>query len=147
TAAGPTSGCPALQFTIGSYQIAVDASTQFSGGSCANLAVGTRIHARGGLGANGTVLLTQVTILGGGGSGQGSGQNVAGRGVVTAIGEGSSCASGGSVTVSGYTVLIDAATQFVSGACSDVKPGVTLDVVGYFVSETTVRATQIAVVR
>ena len=138
----PGTGCPALQFIIGTYRIAVDASTQFSGGSCATLAIGTRIHARGVIGSNGVVLLSDVSILSGGGANRA----VEGRGTVTAIMPGSTCAAG-SVVIGLYTVMIDSATQFTAGACTDVNVGVTLDVAGYFVGDTVVRATRIGVVR
>jgi hypothetical protein len=127
--------CPALQFTVGTYRVAVDGSTQFSGGSCANLVVGTRIRARGVVGTDGTVSLSEVAILSSGWSNR----TAEGRGVVTAVVPASTCASGG-VLIAGYTVMIDSATQFTSGACTDVSAGVTLEVAGYFVSETVVRA-------
>jgi hypothetical protein len=43
--------------------------------------------------------------------------------------------------------MIDSATQFTSGGCTDVNAGVMLDVAGYFVGEAVVRATRIGVVR
>jgi uncharacterized protein DUF5666 len=140
---GVASGaCPALQFVIGQYRIAVDGSTQFSGGTCANLVVGARIRARGVVAGDGTVSLSQVTILSGGGSTR----PAEGRGVVSAVVPGSTCA-GGSVMIGVYSVTIDSATQFTSGTCADVNVGVTLDVSGYFVGDTAVRATRIGVVR
>ncbi|HMF93904.1 MAG TPA: DUF5666 domain-containing protein [Vicinamibacterales bacterium] len=141
-AIAPSTACPTLQFDVGTYRVAVDSSTQFSGGTCASLTVGTRIHARGVVTADGTVSLSQVDILSGGSANR----PVEGRGVVTAILPGSTCAAGG-VVIDPYTVTIDGATQFTSGTCNDVNVGVTLDVTGYFVSDTAVRATRIGVVR
>jgi uncharacterized protein DUF5666 len=51
------------------------------------------------------------------------------------------------VMIGVYSVTIDSATQFTSGTCADVNVGVTLDVSGYFVGDTAVRATRIGVVR
>ncbi|HJZ77303.1 MAG TPA: DUF5666 domain-containing protein [Vicinamibacterales bacterium] len=142
TAAVPSTACPALQFIVGTYRVAVNGSTQFSGGTCASLTVGTTIHGRGLLGPDGTVTLSQVEILSGGGASRAA----EGRGVVTAILPGSTCSAGG-VTIGVYTVTIDGATQFTSGSCNDVNVGVTLDVAGYFTADTVIRATQIGVVR
>ena len=135
-------GCPALQFAIGSYRIGVNGATRFSGGSCANLLVGTRIHARGVIARDGTVSLSQVDIL----SSAAPSRSAQGRGAVSGIVPGSTCASG-AVLIAGYTVTIDGSTQFASGACSDVKVGVMLDVTGYFVSDVVVHATRVGVVR
>jgi Domain of unknown function (DUF5666) len=83
-----------------------------------------------------------VTILGS----TASYRAAAGRGTVTAIVPGSTCASG-SVMIGVYRVMVDSATQFTAGACGDVNVGVTLDVAGYFVSDTVVRAARVGVVR
>jgi hypothetical protein len=62
---GPVGGstCPSLSFMVGSYVVKVDASTQFAGGSCGSLRLGTRIHGRGTVNVDGSVSLTYLAVL------------------------------------------------------------------------------------
>jgi hypothetical protein len=62
---GPVGGssCPALAFMVGSYVVKIDPSTQFAGGSCGTLRLGTRIHGRGIVNADGSVSLSYLAIL------------------------------------------------------------------------------------
>jgi hypothetical protein len=62
---GPVGGsaCPSLVFTVGSYVVKIDPSTQFVGGSCGTLRLGTKIHGRGVVNADGSVSLSYLAIL------------------------------------------------------------------------------------
>ena len=62
---GPVGGssCPALTFMVGSYVVRVDAATQFVGGSCGTLRLGSRIHGRGIVNSDGTVSLSLLVLL------------------------------------------------------------------------------------
>jgi hypothetical protein len=56
--------CPGLQFTIARFRVAVDSGTQFGRARCKDLAIGTRIRAVGIIAPDGTLRLSQVTIVG-----------------------------------------------------------------------------------
>jgi hypothetical protein len=62
---GPVGGsrCPSLTFMVGSYVVRVDSATQFAGGSCGTLRLGSRIHGRGVVNADGTISLSYLAIL------------------------------------------------------------------------------------
>ena len=59
-----TASCPGLQFRINRVRVAVDSGTQFGHAKCKDLAVGTRIRAVGVIAPDGTLRLSQVTIVG-----------------------------------------------------------------------------------
>jgi hypothetical protein len=132
--------CPSAQFMIGQYRVKVDPSTQFSGGGCGNIGVGTKLGVRGVLNADGTVYAAQVAILAGG-----TERTAEGRGTVTAV-VSSACPSL-QVVIDVYTVSLTASTQYSAGSCRDIAVGTTLDVGGYFSSDTAVVALRIGVVR
>jgi len=54
------STCPALTFRIDDWTISVDGSTTFNDGACANIAAGRRLHVKGIVTADHTVLATRV---------------------------------------------------------------------------------------
>ena len=58
--------CPALQFTIARFRVAVDSGTQFERARCKDLTIGTRIRAVGVMAPDGTLRLSHVTIVGSG---------------------------------------------------------------------------------
>jgi hypothetical protein len=62
---GPVGGssCPLLSFMVGSYVVKIDPSTQFVGGTCGTLTIGTKIHGRGTVNADGSVSLSYLAIL------------------------------------------------------------------------------------
>ena len=62
---GPVGGsnCPSLVFMVGPYVVKIDPSTQFAGGSCGTLRLGTRIHGRGIVNVDGSISLTYLAIL------------------------------------------------------------------------------------
>jgi len=62
---GPVNGssCPSLTFMVGPTGVRIDPSTQFVGGSCAALRLGTRIHGRGALNTDGSVSMTYLAVL------------------------------------------------------------------------------------
>lgn len=132
--------CPSAHFMIGQYRVKVDPSTQFSGGGCGNISVGTKLGVRGVLNPDGTVYAAQVAILAGG-----TDRAAEGRGTVTAV-VSSACPSL-QVMVGVYAVSLTASTQYSAGSCGDIAVGTTLDVGGYLTSDTAVVALRIGVVR
>ena len=52
--------CPSLVFTIGSRTVKTDASTQFKGGACSEVANGDQVEVKGTKQADGSVLATRV---------------------------------------------------------------------------------------
>jgi hypothetical protein len=125
---------------IAQYRVKVDSSTQFTGGGCGNIGVGTKVGVRGLLNADGTVYAAQMSILAGG-----TERTAEGRGTVTALVP-STCPSL-QVMIGVYAVSLTPTTQYAAGSCGDIAVGTTLDVGGYFVSDTGVVALRIGVVR
>jgi hypothetical protein len=132
--------CPAASFMIGQYRVKVDTSTQFSGGGCASVGVGTKVGVQGVVQADGSVYASQMSILTGG-----EPRTAEGRGTVTAVVDASCPAR--KVMVGAYAVAFTASTQFTGGGCADVAVGTTLDVNGYMVSDTGLVALSIGIVR
>jgi hypothetical protein len=136
----PGTSCPSAEFMIGAYRVKFEPSTQFSGGGCANLGIGAKVGVKGFMRADGSVLAAQVAIIGG------AALRVAeGRGAVTAMIP-SSCPSL-QVKIGIYTVALDASTQVANGGCRDITVGTLLDVSGAFVTDTSVVASRIGIVR
>jgi hypothetical protein len=133
------SACPGQQFMIGPYTVKVDASTQFSGGGCANVGVGAKVGVKGVVNADGSVFASQLSIL------TPPAQKPAqGRGTV---GGGSGTCPSLQLKIDIYTVTVNAATQFTAGSCSDIKVGSILDVTGSLTTDTSVTASRIGIVR
>jgi parallel beta helix pectate lyase-like protein len=62
---GPVGGstCPSLTFMVANYVVRVDPSTQFVNGGCVTLRLGSRIHGRGVVNADGSVTLSFLAII------------------------------------------------------------------------------------
>jgi len=108
--------CPS--FVVNGTTITTDSSTQFSGGTCATLAKGVEVEVKGVRQGDGSVLARRVEIEDEDDQGQ-----LEIEGVVTAGG----C---GSFTVRGIVVTTNSGTRFHHGSCSDIKPGVEVEVRG-----------------
>jgi hypothetical protein len=131
--------CPALTFMIGSYAIKTAASTVFENGACSGLKAGLRVHVKGTVNSDGSVGATLVRI-----QHEAPHQEAEGDGVVTGAVAGSTCPTL-KFRVGDYTVVTDAATQFLSGRCSDIAPGRKVHVKGSMTDDKTVAATSIGV--
>lgn len=55
-------GCPTLQFLIGSYLIKVDGATQFVGGFCRDLQPGVKVGVKGAVNADGSVTASAISV-------------------------------------------------------------------------------------
>ena len=130
--------CPSLQFMISSYVIKTAASTQFIGGSCANIKAGTKLTSLDGTRPDMNELVlyaTQITI--------GSGQStptptpaptptptpVQADVTVSSIVSGTDCPYL-QFMVSNYVLQLASATHYTGGACADVKAGVKARITG-----------------
>jgi hypothetical protein len=132
----PGTSCPTLQFTISSYKFNVDAATQYTGGTCANIQPGALINFNGNrLTETGSVFyVTQLSF--------GTTTTppppapaptptttpVQGESTITAIGAG--VCPELQFFFGSYALNVSYATQYSGGACSDLKPGARLAIVG-----------------
>jgi hypothetical protein len=130
--------CPALEFYIGTYLIKLDASTLFDRGACSDLAIGKRVHVKGGQTADGPVLATQISVQ----SDSPGTPVVEGDGKVSSLVSGTACPALKFV-IEEYTVTLGASTTFIGGSCADVAAGKKLGVKGIVTGEKQVLATQI----
>jgi hypothetical protein len=130
--------CPELTFYIASYVITLDTATVFDRGACSDLGTGVRVHVKGGLTSDRTVLATQISV-----QSDSPGRPVAeGEGRVTSLVSGTSCPAL-AFMIEEYTVTLDASTTFVGGTCGEVAAGKKLGVKGTVTGEKQVLATQI----
>lgn len=138
TSLGAGAACPTLQFSIGTHLVKVDASTLFDHGDCRDLAIGKRVHVKGALTGDGTVLATRISV-----QSDSPGSPVAeGDGKVSRLVPGTACPAL-TFLIEEYTVTLTASTTFVGGSCGDVAAGKKLGVKGTVTGEKQVLATQI----
>jgi hypothetical protein len=121
-----TTACPTLQFYIGSYLIKLDGSTQYVGGSCADLNAGLKVGVKGSMGSDGSVAATVITVKR---DEPRPAPEAEGEGFVTALVDGASCPSL-QFKISEYTITLTATTQFSGGVCADIAAGRKLGVRG-----------------
>jgi hypothetical protein len=137
TAVKPGTSCPSLSFYINEYLIAVAASTVFDAGSCADLAVGTRVHVKG------TITDTNVTASSVSVQSQSPARPVVeGEGRVSRLVGGTSCPTL-TFMIEEYSVSVDSTTMFVGGSCADIAAGLKLGVRAVATGDKQVLATQI----
>ncbi len=130
--------CPALEFYIGSYLIQANASTTFDSGACSDLVAGTRVHVKGTLQSDGSVLATRLGV-----QSQSPGYPVAeGEGRVSNLVSSTTCPAL-AFMIDEYTVTLNASTTFVGGTCGDVAVGRKLGVKAIMTGEKQALATQI----
>jgi hypothetical protein len=141
TAPVPGTSCPSLQFMVGEYRVSVGASTQFSGGACGSITVGATVGVKGYLTADHTVFASELTIVG-----AATPRPAEGRGIVTAMLPSAGCPAL-QFMIGVYRVAVDGATQYTAGGCGDIAVGTTMDVRGSLVTDTSVIASQISIVR
>jgi hypothetical protein len=131
TALARTTVCPTKQFYIGTYVIMLDASTQYVGGACTDLAAGMKVRVKGTMRGPSTVAASVITIQN---AGPQPTPEAEGEGVVTALVDGASCPAL-QFTISEYTITLTASTQFVGGSCTDIAAGKKLRVRGAMTGE------------
>lgn len=112
--------CPDLRIFLGSTPVDVNAATDFVGGTCADLAPGVSVHARGFRDDDATTNIASWIRF--------KARRVEGRSVVTAV---TGTCPTLAITVGGrYRVVTDANTVFVGGTCANIRTGVRVHVSG-----------------
>ncbi len=147
--------CPELQFFFNTYAFNVSTATQYTGGACRDLAVGTRV-ALVGTKKDGESFIRVSSLSFRSGTGTPAaptsptvpttpgGRPVDGEGVITTVASTSACPAL-SFYIGTYLITLDATTAFGRGTCADLAAGVRVHVVGS-ISDTTVTASQVSVV-
>lgn len=129
--------CPNLQFMVYTYTFKVTASTQYTGGTCANLQVGSRINFTGVRDSETSQVFTVSTLSFATAaptpppapppSGPAS-TPVQTEGTVTSVGAGM-CPEL-QFFFGTYAFNVSYATQYTGGECADIKPGAHVVIVG-----------------
>lgn len=115
-----TGACPDATIYFGDTAVQVNAATTFVGGTCADLAVGVRVQARGFKDDDATANVASWIRF--------KSRRVEGRSVVTAV---SGTCPALSFTVAGVVkVVTDAATKFEHGTCASIRLGTRVRVKG-----------------
>ncbi|MBI3492279.1 MAG: hypothetical protein HY047_10935 [Acidobacteria bacterium] len=132
--------CPALEFTLADrYVIKVSASTTYEGGACADIKVGTKVHVRGTVGTDGSVTASSVNIQGGETHHE---EQAEGDGTVIGLVAGTACPTL-KFQIRDYTIAVDASTEYVGGACTDIRSGVKVGVRGSVVADKSLTASRV----
>jgi Domain of unknown function (DUF5666) len=131
--------CPDRGFRIGSHAVVTNASTDFTGGACADLKDTPKVEVRGLPQADGSVLADTVKFDDGPGAnqpgGDESGDHAEGNDVEEESASGPVSGLGGSCpdatfTVDGHSIVTTSTTSFLGGTCGDLKEGVVVEVEG-----------------
>ena len=120
-----TGACPDRTIFFGHTGVAVNAATIFDGGTCADLAPGVRVQAKGFRDDDATQnVATSVKF---------KSRHVEGRSVVTSV---NGTCPALAITVGGVVrVVTDASTVFVGGSCATIRTGVRIHVTGDLLNE------------
>lgn len=141
--------CPELQFFFGTYAFNVSDATQYSGGTCADVAAGARVAIAGTKNAaESFVRVTRLAFRGGSTPAptppaDSPGRPVDGEGVITTLRTGTTCPAL-SFYIGSYAITVGAATVFERGACGDLRAGVRVHVSG-IMNNNSVAASRISV--
>src|SRR4029077_7162811 len=119
-------------FMISQYSIAVSGSTQFEGGTCGGIKVGTKVAVTGSRKGDTTVAASKIAFRD-----QGTpptepsrpAQVVEGEGVIGSLSSGTACPAL-QFLIGSYGIKTDGATQYVGGYCGDLKAGLKVGVKG-----------------
>jgi uncharacterized protein DUF5666 len=141
--------CPTLQFMVSSYSFNVDAATQYSGGTCANIQPGAKINFNGTRlsETSGVFYVTQLFFV-----------TTTTTPTPTPTPTSTPVQTVGTITATGagmcpelqfffgsYAFNVSYATQYSGGACADLKAGAKVAIVGTkSTSESFVRVTSLA---
>ena len=133
-AAAPTGTCPSVTFTLNGTTVTTSSATQFSGGTCSDLAAGVKVEVNG-TQATGSTTVTATSV-----SMEIPETEISGTLAVAPTG---ACPSV-TFTVNGTTVTTSSSTQFSGGTCTDLVVGAKVEVTGT-TSGGTVAATKISI--
>lgn len=120
--------CPTLSLLVQGVRVTTNQSTEFSGGACGNIRVGTRLEVEGDYLSDGSVAADEVEIRdqpGGSGSGGSGGsssesEHVEGEGVVASVV--GTCPTK-TFVVNGVAVSTTSTTIYEGGSCADLLSG------------------------
>jgi hypothetical protein len=138
--------CPEVQFTLSAwsgYVFKTTASTEVSGGSCADIKAGVKLQVVG-TKINGVGTLSKVTIKSGSGDKGKSPEPVSGEAVVSSLVDGTSCPSL-SFMVASHKSTVTTSTVYEKGACTDIKAGAILRLSGTKQTDGTIAVSKVYV--
>ena len=115
-----TGACPNATIYFGTAAVQVNAATDFVGGTCADLAAGVKVQARGFRDDDTTTNIASWVRF--------KSRRVEGRSVVTAVS--GTCPALSFVVGGAVRVVTDAATRFDGGSCASIRVGVRVRVKG-----------------
>lgn len=130
--------CPTLTFMMGSYMIAVDATTVYTGGTCTDIVAGARLRVTGTKQADDSILASAIDVK------NAPPRNVEGEGIITGTKTGTSCPAL-VFFVDSTQVTATAMTVYERGACEDLTIGKRIHVKGTMAADGSVEATSIQV--
>jgi uncharacterized protein DUF5666 len=133
--------CPALSVMLGTTKVSLTATTVFERGTCAGIAVGSKLKVNGTMQSDGSVIATSVEVEQEDNHG---GPPVAGESRVTSLVSGTSCPAL-SVMLGTFKVSFTATTVFERGSCADVVVGSKLRVQGNTQPDGSIVATSVEV--
>lgn len=136
----PGTACPALSFHVGGYTVTVSPATQYEGGTCNSIAVGSKLVLTGTKQSEETVIASRVVIED---APPPAPHVVDSTSVVTGRVAGSMCPTL-SFYIGAYTIEVDAATEYENGSCSDIKIRTTVHIKGTVVGDRTVLASHVS---
>jgi hypothetical protein len=131
--------CPTLTFMMGTYKIAVAATTAYTGGTCADIVVDARLRVTGTKRVDDSILASDIEVQNGPHA-----QNVEGEGIITGLKTGTSCPAL-AFFVESKQVTVAATTAYARGACDDLAIGKRVHVKGTMTADGNVEATSIQV--
>jgi uncharacterized protein DUF5666 len=119
--------CPALSFTVGTYVFKVSSTTQYTGGTCADIQPGSKINFSASRDSETSTVFTvaQVSFAT---STTPTTTPVTTEGTITAIGSG--ICPELQFFFGSYAINVSSATQYSGGACADLKAGARVAIVG-----------------
>ncbi len=148
-----TTSCPALTFMLGTYTVSANSSTHFENGTCASLKAGLKVAITG-TKIGDTIVATNIAVRELAGTpapkpGEPTApktpeREAEGEGVVTSVTAGTACPTL-QFMIGSYTIKLGEATQYLAGACADLKVGSKVGVKGTVAADGSVSASAIAV--
>jgi hypothetical protein len=129
--------CPTLQFVAAGITVKTSAATSFEGGTCADINIGMKIEAKGGMQADGSLVASRIQIKERAG-------DVEGEGRVTSLVTGTACPTL-QFMAEGIMVKTTAATSFQDGSCADINVGTKIEAKGARQADGSVLASRIQI--
>jgi hypothetical protein len=131
--------CPTLTFMMGTYKIAVTATTAYTGGTCADIVVNARLRVTGTKQGDDSILASDIDV-----KNTPPAQHIEGEGIITGLKTGTSCPAL-AFFVESTEVTVTATTLYERGACDDLTIGKRVHVKGTTTADGNVEATSIQV--